>query len=206
MPSNTDNSGSARAARLRQISAARGPIPVIRPNIGSMALDAILGRDPRCCPSTVVPVEPTLILVSCGIGPQTLNPLFTYIFGNNTPDSFILRVTDSSGGIVEGILYPLEGTGPITNLVSWETDISGCADPQLIGVFDLNGSIPICFTQVLDPSANYFFEVLFESPPVSIILHDASSMDTPLTLTDMSAVGPYTNLISWRPAGCPLPL
>jgi hypothetical protein len=45
---NSDNSGSARAARLRRISAAGGPIPAVRPNIGSMALDAQLGKA-ECC-------------------------------------------------------------------------------------------------------------------------------------------------------------
>ena len=48
---NSDNSGSARTQRLRWISAAGGPIPVIRPNIGSMALDAIFGKA-ECCASS----------------------------------------------------------------------------------------------------------------------------------------------------------
>ena len=48
MPNNTDNSGSARAARVRRIAASRGPVPAIRPNIGSMAWDAQLGKL-ECC-------------------------------------------------------------------------------------------------------------------------------------------------------------
>ena len=49
MPTNTDNSGTARAARLRRIVASQGPTPAVRPNIGSMALDAQLGKM-ECCP------------------------------------------------------------------------------------------------------------------------------------------------------------
>lgn len=48
MPNNTDYSGSARAAKLRRISAGKGPRPAVRPNIGSMALDAQLGQM-QCC-------------------------------------------------------------------------------------------------------------------------------------------------------------
>jgi len=50
MPTNTDYSGSARAARLRRITAAQGPAGIlpVRANIGSMALDAKLGQA-YCC-------------------------------------------------------------------------------------------------------------------------------------------------------------
>jgi hypothetical protein len=44
MPSNTDYSGSGHAAYVRRICALRGPTPILQPNIGSMANDAILGR------------------------------------------------------------------------------------------------------------------------------------------------------------------
>ena len=49
MSTNTDNSGSARAARLRRIAASGGPTPAVRPNLGSQALDARLGKA-ECCP------------------------------------------------------------------------------------------------------------------------------------------------------------
>jgi len=48
MPTNTDNSGSARAAEMRRIAASQGPVPAMQPNIGSMALDAQLGKM-YCC-------------------------------------------------------------------------------------------------------------------------------------------------------------
>ena len=51
MPTNTDNSGSARAARLRRISASQGPTPA-NSIIGSQALDAQLGKV-ECCPCRV---------------------------------------------------------------------------------------------------------------------------------------------------------
>jgi len=46
MPTNTDNSGTARAAKLRRIAAAKGPVGIlpVRPNIGSQANDAQLGK------------------------------------------------------------------------------------------------------------------------------------------------------------------
>jgi hypothetical protein len=45
---NTDNSGSGRASRVRRIAASKGPVPAVRPNIGSMAWDAQLGKQ-ACC-------------------------------------------------------------------------------------------------------------------------------------------------------------
>jgi len=291
MPNNTDTSGSGRAARLRQISASQGPVPVQRPNIGSMALDALLGggQNPSCCPSvTPIPTPPTptppsyptyylpcvdgsqantflpegplptgpfyidaagtpglgliqftclpsgdtilantglpylmtlpygtvppvtyvylcnsvTILVACGIGIQALVPYIPYEFANNTTETFILRLIDSTGNIVDHTLSPLENTLPIVNLVSWQTDSSDCSDNQTIGVYDL--SISSCTTQLLNSSTTYYFEPYFsEVPPVDIMLRDATNTDTPLTLTTLDPVGPYTNLLSWRPAGCP---
>ena len=48
---NSDNSGAARAQRIRRISAAGGP--KVRTNIGSMALDAQLGKI-GCCNCTFI--------------------------------------------------------------------------------------------------------------------------------------------------------
>ena len=50
----TDYSGAARAAKLRRISASQGPVPAVRANIGSQALDAQLGGM-DCCP---IPCNP----------------------------------------------------------------------------------------------------------------------------------------------------
>lgn len=64
MPNNTDTSGSVRVAKIRRIAAGKGPTPAVRPNIGSMALDAQLGKA-QCCPvipPTPPPTDPRMIL------------------------------------------------------------------------------------------------------------------------------------------------
>ena len=203
MPSNTDNSGSARAARLRRISAARGPVPVIRPNIGSMALDAILGREPACCPSFSEPPAPTLVLINCGISPQTLDPSIEYFFGNNTSETVTLLLTDNSENTQSYTVTPLGGEGPFSNLVSWQSDFTACAPNQTLIPFSSNAYG--CLYQVLDSSVSYTFQVFIEPPPFSIIIRDASNVDTTVPIPDENPVGPFTNLISWRPVGCAPP-
>lgn len=209
MPSNTDNSGSARAARLRRISAARGPVPVIRPNIGSMALDAILGRELGCCDSSSppTPLVPDLILINCGISPQTLNPSIEYLFGNNTSETVDLALTDNSG--YPPIIYnigPFGGVGPFSNLVSWQTDgvLIPCDISQSLILFSSNAYG--CVYQRLISSVSYTFVPFIEPPPITIIIRDATNTDTTVVIPDTDPVGPFTNLISWRPDGCPVPL
>jgi len=204
MPSNTDNSGSARAARLRRINAAKGPVPVVRPNIGSMALDAILGREPACCPSSSEPPASSLVLVNCGISPQTLNPSVEYFFGNNTSETVDLTLTDNSGN--PSVIYniePLDGVGPFSSLVSWQTDLTTCNLSQTLVTFSIG---PYgCLYQLLNSSLSYTFDTFVEPPPITIILRDASNVDTTVLIPDENPVGPFTNLISWRPVGCPPP-
>jgi hypothetical protein len=200
MPSNTDNSGSARAARLRRISAARGPVPVIRPNIGSMALDAILGRA-ACCPSE--PPAPTLVLINCGVPPQTLDPSIEYFFGNNTSETVELLLTDNSGNTQSYTIEPLGGVGPFSNLVSWQSDFSICDLSQTLIPFSI--SADGCLYQVLDSSVLYRFEAVIDPPPFTIIIRNASNVDTTVPIPDENPVGPFTNLTSWRPAGCAPP-
>jgi hypothetical protein len=199
MPSNTDNSGSARAARLRRISAARGPVPVIRPNIGSMALDAILGRNPACCPSEA----PTLVLINCGVPPQSLNPSIEYFFGNNSNNTVTLLLTDNIGNTQSYTIDPRNGVGPFSNIVSWQSDFTACAPNQTL--FPFSSSPNGCLYQVLDSSVSYTFEAFLEPPPFTIILRNASNVDTTVPIPDENPVGPFTNLTSWRPAGCAPP-
>ena len=197
MPNNTDNSGSARAAHLRRLNAARGPVPVIRPNIGSMALDAILGREPACCPPA-----PTLVLINCGISPQTLDPSIEYSFRNNTSETVTLLLTDNSENTQSYTVTLLGEEGPFSNLVSWQSDFTACAPNQtLIPLSNANG----CLYQVLDSSVSYTFEAVLEPPPFTIIIRNASNVDTTVVIPDENPVGPYTNLTSWRPAGCAPP-
>jgi len=204
MPSNTDNSGSARAARLRRISAARGPVPVIRPNIGSMALDAILGRNPACCPSE--PPAPTLVLISCDINPQTLDPSIEYIFRNNTGATVYVALTDNSGNPpLNYSVEPFGEVGPVSSLVRWQTDLPfiACSPSQDLIVY--SSATDGCFNQILNPSFGYTFHAADEPPPFTIIIRDASNVDTTVPIPDENPVGPFTNLTSWRPAGCAPP-
>ena len=71
----TDTSGAARAAKLRRISASQGPVPAVRPNIGSQALDAQLGRM-DCCPAPIQPIR---------CNPQ--------VYWENSPIQLTLQVT-----------------------------------------------------------------------------------------------------------------
>ena len=73
----TDNSGTARVAKLRRISASQGPVPPIRPNIGSQALDALLGRM-DCCPTPIpIPCNPQVYWQNSPIQ-LSLSPGFVY--------------------------------------------------------------------------------------------------------------------------------
>lgn len=84
---NSDNSGSARAQRIRRISAAGGPIPVVRPNIGSMAWDAVLGKADCCNQCSIQWSDAALPLT--WVKTESINPstyyYFTAVFGEVGP-------------------------------------------------------------------------------------------------------------------------
>ena len=48
MPNNTDTSSTTRITKLRRIAVEKGPTSAVRPNSGSQALDARLGKA-ECC-------------------------------------------------------------------------------------------------------------------------------------------------------------
>jgi len=100
MPINTDNSGSARAARLRQIAASKGPVPAVRPNIGSMALDAQLGKM-GCCPPLTLTV---VLLSSSGTGPIKDNFELTFT-EPITGSSIISESLYVNNSLYESILF-----------------------------------------------------------------------------------------------------
>lgn len=79
MPTNTDNSGTARAARLRRIAASQGPTPAVRPNIGSQALDAQLGKLECCACGFNWTGSPIQLAYQEAIG---FDLLFTAVFAN----------------------------------------------------------------------------------------------------------------------------
>ena len=104
----TDNSGAARAAKLRRISASQGPAPAVRPNIGSQALDAQLGRL-DCCPTpTPDPCNPQLTRslepgfvyyakYATVISVDTFSPLFGQVTGYTPPNANITVSVKNSG-------------------------------------------------------------------------------------------------------------
>jgi len=117
----TDYSGAARAAKLRRISASQGPVPAVRANIGSQALDAQLGGM-DCCPAPNPPNPPnpcnpqvywanspiqlTLQVISgfeysalyaTVISNVTITPLFGPVTGYTPPNAFITVSVQNSG-------------------------------------------------------------------------------------------------------------
>lgn len=209
MPNNTDNSGSARAARLKKISTAQGPVPAIRPNIGSMALDAVIGKG-LCCPAPsetpITSIE--FIFISCGIPTQTVSPNIGYIFYNNTENPCTITLTDIYGSHTTYTIGATPGSDalfpPIGNLVSWSTASTSCVGTVTIGVF-VDGPNGGCIVQTLSPSVSYQFAPFFDSgqnPPYTITVRDSSGIDTTVSIEDFTPVGPYTNLVSWQTSIC----
>ena len=101
----TDYSGAARAAKLRRISASQGPVPAVRPNIGSQALDAQLGRMDCCCNPQVVWEASPLQLTTSGLSYSAQYattssgaiPQFGQVTGYTPNTAFIETSVEQSG-------------------------------------------------------------------------------------------------------------
>ena len=96
--SNTDNSGSGRASRVRRIAASQGPVPAVRPNIGSMAWDAQLGKL-ECCDCKFNWVDsPTQLAYQKSVG---IDRFFTAIlaFGKGTVVASVGLAVPSACGV-----------------------------------------------------------------------------------------------------------
>jgi hypothetical protein len=125
----TDYSGAARAAKLRRISASQGPVPAVRANIGSQALDAQLGGmdcclAPNSCNPQVYwensPIQLTQLPVfvytaqyATVISNVTITPLFGQVTGYTPPNAFItvsVQVSGTSWIIIFTSDRPLTGT------------------------------------------------------------------------------------------------
>ena len=102
----TDYSGAARAAKLRRISASQGPVPAVRANIGSQALDAQLGGMDCCCYPQVTWSDSPLQLTLTG--PNTYSaqyattssgaiPQFGIVTGYTPNTAFIVTNVTRSG-------------------------------------------------------------------------------------------------------------
>ena len=207
MPSNTDNSGSARAARLRQISAARGPVPVIRPNIGSMALDARLGGGlkPSCCPSSE-PVYPTYYL-QCSDSDRAIpfppdeSPLPVgpfYLDALGFPGDGLIQLTCYPSGtiILATSLNYLVTPGLPDGTTNVTYEYSCSSEP----IF-LSCGIP---SQTLIPSTAYYFlnntgsDPMISGANLTLHLTPSSGPIIDISVNSLDILGPYTNLVSYN--------
>jgi hypothetical protein len=221
MPSNTDNSGSARAARLRQISASKGPVPVQRPNIGSMALDARLGggQNPTCCPTVDGPGPipppassyPTYYLPCVddslantfppeGSLPEPGTPF--YIDALDEPGTGLIQLTcQPSGDIIlanTGLPYLVASGLPLDT-----TDVTYAYLCNSVFLLVNCGIGP----QALSPFIGYEFVnnisttdfTVDSTGSVVLLLTDSNNNTTTVELDAFAVtVEPYTNLVSWQ--------
>ena len=116
---NTENSGSWYAARTRQVSASAGPTPSVRQNIGSMALDAVIGKA-QCCPRTILPNPPTNLRAVPGVGSATIyfTPGYDYDIDPITNYAYSLDRTRFKRLVPAQITSPIVITG-LTNGVTY---------------------------------------------------------------------------------------
>jgi hypothetical protein len=135
MPTNTDNSGTARAARLRRIVASRGPTPA-HSLIGSQALDAQLGKL-ECCPFNWTG-SPLQLAYQKTVGTDLF---FTAVFANadgSVVPQFGLAVPSSCGSRVAAIETLYSNTAGALSVTYKISTGSGLYIPatitQLIGV------------------------------------------------------------------------
>jgi hypothetical protein len=136
-----------------------------------------------------------------------LNTTKGYIFVNNTTAEVTIHLTDTNTNVTDYTIPPLSSMNMdiFYNLIQVQVD--DCSGIQTLAVYDLS-STSVCLAQILDPTKSYSFEAVVppDTLPVTIILRNNSNIDTILVLTDENSTAPYTNLTSWRPAGCSPPL
>lgn len=206
MPSNTDNSGSARAARLRQISAARGPRPVQRPNIGSMALDARIGGGelpPSCCQD---PDYPTYYL-PCVDGSQATQFPYAlptgpfYLDASGEPGEGLIQLTcePSSTIILANTGLPFLVVAGIPNDTTGITYVYLCSPIFLpvacgVGPQALSPYIPYRFINNIS-TTDYRVDL---SGTVVLLLTDVDNNIEIVTIDALEGTSQsYTNLAYW---------
>lgn len=150
----TDNSGTARAAKLRRISASQGPVPPIRPNIGSQALDALLGRM-DCCPNPCnpqvywenSPIQLTLRVTSgfeysarfaTVISDVTVTPLSGQVTGYTPPNAFI-TVNIKKSGVSWTVIFTSDMA--LTGSLSWGSEFIIACNPPIISSNNLTFTV-----------------------------------------------------------------
>ena len=141
----TDYSGSAHAAKLRRIAASRGPVPAVRPNIGSQVLDARLGKLDCCCSPTVI---------------WETSPLQLTLSG--TYDYSAQYATTSSGAIPQ--FGQVTGVTPSTAIVETNVEQSGStwkvifrSDTALTGSFTCLTAFVFACDPLITSSKNFTF-------------------------------------------------
>ena len=213
MPNNTDNSGSARAARLRQISAARGPIPVQRPNIGSMALDARIGGGklrPTCCTTTEAPPAYPTYYLPCVDGSQAnefpyalpLPDTPFYLDAEGEPGEGLIQLTcePSYTIILANTSLPFlvsEGIPDGTNRIIYVYLCSPIFLPVVcgIGLQALSPYIPYRFINNTS-TTDYTVDL---SGTVVLLLTDVANNTTSITIDAFEGTSQsYTNLAYWQ--------
>jgi hypothetical protein len=137
----TDYSGSAHAAKLRRIAAAGGPVPAVRPNIGSQALDAQLGRAECCsCNPQVTWAPSPLQLTLSGtydysaqyatvISDVAVTPLSGEIIGVTPPGAYIEVFLVPSGNTWT---VTFSSDTALTGISSWEGSFQFACNPTRI--------------------------------------------------------------------------
>jgi len=135
----TDYSGSAHAAKLRRIAAAGGPVPAVRPNIGSQALDAQLGRAECCCnPQVTWGTSPVQLTQSPGfvytapyatvISDVAVTPLSGQIIGVTPPDANV-TVNISHTGNAWTVIFTSDKA--LTGSFTWEGSFQFACNPLI---------------------------------------------------------------------------
>lgn len=145
----TDYSGAARAAKLRRISASQGPVPAVRPNIGSQALDAQLGRL-DCCPVLCNPqvnwatspiqltqsLEPGFVYgapYATVISDVAVTPLSGQVTGY-TPSGANITVNITNSGNSWKVIFTSDVA--LTGSLTWGPEfVFACVPPIINGIF-----------------------------------------------------------------------
>ena len=150
----TDYSGAARAAKLRRISASQGPVSAVRPNIGSQALDAQLGRL-DCCPVLCNPqvnweTSPIQLTQSQGfvysapyatvISDVAVTPVSGEVTGYTPPEAFITVSIENTGNLWVVIFT---SDMALTGSLTWGPEfVFACVPPIINGIF-LTFTLPV---------------------------------------------------------------
>ena len=214
---NSDTSGAARTQRVRWMNAAAGPKPVVRPNIGSMALDGILwnqgvwpqdqGTGSR--PKATIPSPPVDLSGESGDGSATISftpgsdggsPILNYQYSLNGGLTFIAFTTSpvTITGLENNteytiILTAINAVGASVPSAPITVTPRGYPDPPVPLLYHRgNGTIEIHFTQGSDsgsPIINYQYSI---DGGLTFNEFDPAVTTSPVTITSLINENSYT--------------